>query len=125
MMRRPLPGTTSICSDRTCWSLRWAAGATERELYLPAGRWVDFWQSMRYEETTGEFSIKDPVIILDGGRSVTVSAPVGEIPLFVRAGAQIPVLPPDVFTLAEHGTDPAIVHLSDRIDQTRVLSFPN
>ncbi len=102
-----------------------AAGATERELYLPAGRWVDFWQSMRYEETTGEFSIKDPVVILDGSRSVTVPAPVGEIPLFVRAGAHIPVLPPDVFTLAEHGTDPTIVHLSDRIEQTRLLSFPD
>ncbi len=32
---------------------------------------------------------------------------------------------PDVFTLAEHGTDPAIVHLSDRINQTRLLSFPD
>jgi alpha-glucosidase len=101
------------------------AGATVRELYLPAGRWVDFWQSIHYEETTGAFSIKNPAVILEGGRSVTVPAPVGEIPLFVRAGAQIPMLPPDVFTLAEHGTDPTIVHLSDRINQTRLLSFPD
>ena len=101
------------------------AGATERELYLPAGRWVDFWRSIHYEEATGEFSITDPVVIVEGGRSVTVPAPLGEIPLLVRAGAHIPMLPPDVFTLAEHGTDPAIVHLSDRINQTRVLSFPD
>ena len=100
------------------------AGATERELYLPAGRWVDFWQSVHYDEATGGFSIQDPVVIIEGGRSVTVAAPLDEIPLFVRAGAQIPMLPPDVFTLAEHGTDPAIVHLSDRIAETRVLSFP-
>ncbi len=44
--------------------------------------------------------------------------------MFVRAGASIPMLAPDVQTLAEHGEDPGIVHLSDRLDSVRALEFP-
>jgi hypothetical protein len=43
--------------------------------------------------------------------------------MFVRAGAAIPLLPADVYTLTEHGDDPGIVHLSDRAAQIRVLHF--
>ena len=45
-------------------------GATHREVWLPEGSWVD-WNS-------GEAH--------DGGRSLTVDAPLGITPLFVRAG---------------------------------------
>jgi alpha-D-xyloside xylohydrolase len=48
----------------------------ERDVYLPAGRWVDHW--------TGETH--------EGGRHLRVSAPLARIPLFVRHGALIPVL---------------------------------
>jgi alpha-D-xyloside xylohydrolase len=48
----------------------------ERDVYLPAGRWVDHW--------TGETH--------EGGRYLRVSAPLERIPLFVRHGALIPVL---------------------------------
>ncbi|MFC0528913.1 TIM-barrel domain-containing protein [Phytohabitans kaempferiae] len=48
----------------------------ERDLYLPAGRWVDHW--------TGE--------VHEGGRHLRVRAPLERIPLFVRHGALIPVL---------------------------------
>ena len=56
---------------------------------------------------------------------VVVDAPRDEIPLFVRAGAVIPLLAPDVYTLAEHGADdPSIVRLADRADQLHLLAFP-
>lgn len=49
-----------------------------RSLYLPAGtQWIDFW--------TGE--------VQDGGREITRETPVDIIPLYVKAGAIIPVGP--------------------------------
>ncbi|MFN8379745.1 MAG: glycoside hydrolase family 31 protein [Anaerolineae bacterium] len=49
------------------------------EVYLPAGVWADFW--------TGA--------VVEGGRTITVAAPLDRIPVYVRAGAVIPVrLPP-------------------------------
>jgi len=51
-------------------------GAVSREVYLPAGhRWYDF--------ETGE--------AFEGGQTLTVSAPIDTIPIFVRAGSIIPM----------------------------------
>ena len=103
----------------------YVAGATTRELYLPAGRWVEFWRAVEYVEASGDFRLRADARSIEGGRSITVDAPIEEIPLFVRAGARIPLLPADTYTLAEHGSeDPSIIHLSDRLAQTRVLAFP-
>ena len=49
----------------------------ERHVYLPAGRWVDYW--------TGEISA--------GGRHVRVRSPLEQIPLYVRHGALIATTP--------------------------------
>jgi alpha-glucosidase len=100
------------------------AGATTRELYLPAGRWVDFWRAVDYVESSGDFVLRRDAAAIEGGRVITVDAPVAEIPIFVRAGARIPLLPAEVHTLAEHGVNPAIVHLSDRVDSIDYLQFP-
>jgi alpha-D-xyloside xylohydrolase len=54
-----------------------------RAVYLPAGSWIDFW--------TGE--------TLAGPRTIEVEAPLERMPLFVRAGAVLPMLPADVQTL--------------------------
>jgi alpha-D-xyloside xylohydrolase len=52
--------------------------ATSRDVYLPAGaRWVDFW--------TGKSQ--------DGGQTLSAAAPLGTIPLFVRAGSIVPFGP--------------------------------
>ena len=99
-------------------------GATTRELYLPPGRWVEWWPAVDYDETSGSFTLRDDAQAVEGGRSVTVQAPIGQIPMFVRAGAVIPLLPPEVQTLAEHGDDPSIIHLSDREDERVRLEFP-
>jgi alpha-glucosidase (family GH31 glycosyl hydrolase) len=52
-------------------------GATRWPVYLPAGDWHDYW--------TGETHA--------GGRWVEVAAPLDRIPLFVRAGAIVPLGP--------------------------------
>ncbi len=59
-------------------------GARRRTLYLPGGEWVEL----------KSFAIRE------GGRHVTVSAPLTDIPLFAKAGALLPMLPPDVWSLA-------------------------
>lgn len=50
-------------------------GATERSVYLPAGRWMDY---------------NDKKTVFTGPTSISVQAPPGTIPLFVREGAVIP-----------------------------------
>lgn len=52
-------------------------GQTEREVYLPRGRWFDY--------HTGH--------VHDGGRLLKVAAPLETLPLFVRAGHVIPMWP--------------------------------
>ena len=51
------------------------AGATSRSVYLPAGKWLNY---------------NDKATTYAGGTSVTASAPLATIPLFVKEGAIIP-----------------------------------
>ena len=52
-------------------------GATHWPVYLPAGRWHDFWTHEAYEGPCG----------------ISVEAPLDRLPLFVRAGAIVPMGP--------------------------------
>jgi alpha-D-xyloside xylohydrolase len=54
-----------------------SAGVTSRNVYLPSGTWYDFW--------TGATKT--------GGGSSSVSAPLNQIPLFVKAGSIVPMGP--------------------------------
>ncbi len=58
-------------------------GARLRTLYLPPGQWVDWWSGQPWE----------------GGRVITVDAPLDRVPLLARAGAILP-LATDFDTLA-------------------------
>jgi alpha-glucosidase/alpha-D-xyloside xylohydrolase len=58
-------------------------GATSRSLYLPAGDWYDFWTE---EKSTG-------------GSEVTRAVSLETMPLYVRAGAIIPMGPVKRYTL--------------------------
>ncbi len=51
------------------------AGATSREVYLPAGQWLDY---------------NGKTTVYQGGTKITAQAPLARIPLFVREGAIIP-----------------------------------
>jgi hypothetical protein len=97
-------------------------GATKRTLYLPPGRWVDLWRAVDYVERDGSLRI-DRAKTVAGGREVTVDAPLAELPLMARAGTILPLLPPDVDTLASYGGKD-VVKLGDRIGRLRLLVFP-
>jgi alpha-D-xyloside xylohydrolase len=51
--------------------------ARSRKVYLPAGTWYDFYSGRR----------------TSGGRTITIPAPYERMPLFVRAGAIVPMGP--------------------------------
>ncbi|HEY2593469.1 MAG TPA: hypothetical protein VGK33_06190, partial [Chloroflexota bacterium] len=74
-------------------------GARERVVELPPGRWVDLWRSAVYDQSSGGISTREPRV-LPGPAVITLPAPLDEIPLLVRLGAVIPMLPPDVWSLA-------------------------
>jgi alpha-glucosidase/alpha-D-xyloside xylohydrolase len=57
-------------------------GATQRKLYLPRGGWYDFWTNERHE----------------GGREITRGVDLGTLPLYVRAGAIVPMGPVRQYT---------------------------
>jgi alpha-D-xyloside xylohydrolase len=58
-------------------------GATSRTVVLPPGEWIDWWDGTVYTAST-----------------VTVPAPLGKLPLLVRAGAIVPLLRPTVDTMS-------------------------
>jgi hypothetical protein len=102
-------------------------GARSRKLYLPKGKWIEFWRGMRWDRTTGAMRMVRAGAI-DGGRELTVRAPIYELPLFVRAGAVITLLPADVDTLAgldvgDAGSARSVVDASDRANRV-VIAFP-
>lgn len=69
---------------------------TQRQLYLPQGAWFDFWTNAR----------------VVGGQNVNwVNVDPAKMPLFVREGAIVPMLPADVQTLcdANYVNSPGIV----------------
>ncbi len=57
-------------------------GATTRRLYLPRGAWFDFWTEER----------------VDGGREIDRAVDLATMPLYVRAGAVIPMGPVKQYT---------------------------
>jgi hypothetical protein len=60
-----------------------------RDIYLPTGGWYDFWTDLRF----------------DGSRWITYDAEIETLPLFVRAGAVLP-MGPELQYVNERGWDP-------------------
>ncbi len=98
-------------------------GARTRSVYLPRGRWVDLWRSARYDARGGGLKLRR-ARQLRGGRAVRLPAPLNELPLLARAGTVLPLLSPDVDTLAGYGSGAGVVKLSDRRDRMQLLAFP-
>ncbi len=93
----------------------------ERELWLPPGRWVDWWRSVRLDDRRA-YRLGE-VRVLTGDRKQTLPAALGEPPLLLRAGALLPLLPGDVDTLAPYSA-PGVVALADRAGSLRLLAVP-
>jgi len=98
------------------------AGARRRSLYLPSGRWVDLWRSVRFRSGDGSLALTGAREVR-GGRTTTFEAPLDELPLLARAGTILPLLPADVDTLASYGGDD-LVGLDDRRDRLDILAVP-
>jgi alpha-glucosidase len=62
---------------------------TSRMVYLPQGTWVDYWTGKR----------------INGGSMIRVEAPLETVPMFVRAGAIIP-MGPEMNYVGEKPSDP-------------------
>lgn len=82
-------------------------GATSRAVPLPAGSWIDWW--------TGA--------VQAGGSTVSIPAPLGTLPLFVRAGAIIPMLRPTIDTMAK-ATDPNVESFANDAGKLSVRIVP-
>lgn len=52
----------------------WQTGARSRAVYLPKGKWIDFWDRSQ---------------VLDGGREIDVDAPLDRLPLYLRQGSPL------------------------------------
>jgi len=76
-------------------------GATNRRLYLPKGTWFDFW--------TNEQQV--------GGREIDRAVDLETMPLFVRAGAIIPLGPPRQYT-GEPSAEPLLLTVYPGADGT-------
>jgi alpha-D-xyloside xylohydrolase len=77
-----------------------AMGATSRSVYLPAGTWYDFW--------TGSTAT--------GGATATASAPLSQIPIYVRGGSIVPMGP--MIQYAMQGADPLEIRVYAGADAT-------
>ena len=100
-------------------------GATEKDVLVPRGRWIDFWRSIRFRERDGAFIPAARAKTVRGGGEVTLPAPIEELPLLVKAGSVIPMLPAEIDTLAPYGKDdPEVVRLADRRGRLTLLAFP-
>ena len=65
------------------------AGATGRQVFLPPGKWFDYWTGQRHE----------------GDRAIEYAAAPDVMPLFVRGGAIIP-MQPEMAYIGEKALDP-------------------
>jgi alpha-glucosidase (family GH31 glycosyl hydrolase) len=99
-----------------------APGETSRAIYLPSGRWIDFWRALSYRDENGSLRLRR-ARTLNGGRTVSVPAPLDELPLMVRAGAILPLLPADTQTLSGYGAG-STVGLDDVGRRLHLIAFP-
>jgi hypothetical protein len=97
-------------------------GETQRSMYLPAGRWVDLWRAVSYQSADGSLRL-GRATALGGSRSLTVPAPLDELPLMVRAGAILPLLPADTQTLSDYAPG-STVGLDDVGKTLHLIAFP-
>lgn len=74
-------------------------GATKRNLYLPPGNWYNWWTNEK----------------IAGGKFITCNADLTTLPIFVKAGAIIPLDPIRQYT-AEKVSDPTTIQIYEGAD---------
>ena len=83
------------------------AGATTRELLLPPGTWLDWWTGAPTE----------------GSATVTSAAPIDTVPVYIRAGALVPMLRPTIDGY-KASTDPTLETFEAAAGPLHVLVAP-
>ena len=78
------PSDTFIFGDYLLAAPVVERGALMRDVILPPGRWIDWWDGSVYE----------------GGRTITVDAPLDKLPLYMMEGGIVPLLRPSIDTMA-------------------------
>jgi alpha-glucosidase (family GH31 glycosyl hydrolase) len=97
-------------------------GQTQRSVYLPPGRWIDFWRAVSYQSGDGSLRLHQAKA-QKGPRRVTIPAPLEELPLMVKAGAILPLLSANVQTLSGYGAA-STVGLDDVARKLHLIAFP-
>jgi alpha-glucosidase (family GH31 glycosyl hydrolase) len=104
------------------------AGAARRDVWLPRGRWLDGADALRYDAGDGAYHVGraragagGPAV--SGRRVVSADAPVDVLPLYLRAGALLALLPADVATLSDYSGGG--VRLADRRSRLHLLAWPS
>ena len=82
-------------------------GIDERSVFFPEGVWLDYWDGTPYE----------------GPGERMVPAPLGRLPLFLRAGGIVPMLRPTIDTLSP-ATDTSVDSFARDPGELHVLSAP-
>lgn len=85
------PDDTFLLGDHLLAAPVVERGKTSRDVLLPEGDWLDWW--------TGKLHT--------GGKTVSVSAPLDTLPLFLRVGGIVPMLRPTIDTMSPT-TDPSV-----------------
>jgi alpha-glucosidase (family GH31 glycosyl hydrolase) len=83
-------------------------GVTAKDTWLPEGKWVDL----------------DDRTVYDGGKRVSIPAPLAKLPLLLKDGGIVPMLDASIDTLAP-ASDPSVVTpatVADRLDVIVALS---
>jgi alpha-D-xyloside xylohydrolase len=97
------PSDTYLLGDNLLIAPVLARGATSRDVAFPPGKWIDYW--------TGK--------VHEGGKTETIDAPLGTIPVFLREGGIVPLLRPTIDAMApttspdkvdSYATTPGVLH---------------
>lgn len=102
-------------------------GQRSRDVWLPPGKWIDLWDVLAYEESSGEYRNRmEQPRALNGGTTRSVAAPLGRPLVYARLGTCLSLLPADVDTLSSgrgflHDDD--VVGL-DEVTRLREVAIP-
>lgn len=92
----------------------------QRKVYLPRGTWIELARAWSFKDS-GQLTWKKAKLV-DGRQNVVAQAPLDTIPLFLRGGAVIPMLPRTVDTLSDYGT--GVEKLTDQDGRRTLLAAP-
>ena len=95
-------------------------GVVSRKVYLPRGSWLEL---ARTWDLGGDGSFElTRARAVRGQQTVRASAPIDVIPLFLRAGGVVPMVPDSVDTLSTYGE--GVEHLADHEGARVLLAAP-